>query len=245
MPSYRYLKDIDPDSLRPKAPPEYTKKQRAANWWRYHWGWAAAGLACAAALVFFVLDMADSKPPDLSIGIVAPYLLPDALLLRLQTELALVTEDLNGDGEVVVSVSQYTVSAPGAEDAGGAMDPALQMAGVTRLAGAFEAGDPMIFIADAASADLYQSAYGLFAPPDGSLPAAGAGAQSYTVEFSEITVLAELDLRVEAAIGGMADGHLLLDEYRVGVRPLLGTKHESKPKAAERWRAAWRFLGVA
>ena len=37
MASARYTLNIDPEDLKPDEPIEYTKKQKAANWWHYNW----------------------------------------------------------------------------------------------------------------------------------------------------------------------------------------------------------------
>jgi hypothetical protein len=133
MPSYRYLRDIEPEELQPDKLPEYTKNQKRKNWWQYNWKWVALGLALVLVAVFLLRDVASAVQPDVSIGIVQPDTLPDEVVEKLGQALAELAGDWNEDGKTAASVEQYTITPYAGEDDSQPADPYAQMAGITQI----------------------------------------------------------------------------------------------------------------
>ena len=88
---------------------------------------AAAVLALAAWLIHDITSRVD---PDLKIAYVGPINLPTGMGDAIEAALTPYCEDYNGDGDVVVQLTEYTVDF--ADDAD-SVDPYNQMAGITRL----------------------------------------------------------------------------------------------------------------
>ena len=93
----------------PEPPREYTRAEKRQNWWHYHWAWvllAAAGLVAAVTILH---DTVFRPRPDIRVACVTRAALPDELLTALESELAALAEDANGDGKVLVQVVPYTL----------------------------------------------------------------------------------------------------------------------------------------
>ena len=95
------------------APREYTKQEKAANWWQYNKIIVLVVIIIAAIVAWIVHDMMSHVDPDLEIGYVGPQSLPTDTAEALQNALVPYCTDRNGDGQVVVQVNQYTVSFDG------------------------------------------------------------------------------------------------------------------------------------
>lgn len=87
----------------------YTFKQRGEIWWRRHWGIAVAVLVCLSLGLGVVQTFSSMQEPDLQIAVVYGTFLPDAVIDALQSSLAEVVGDLNGDGAAIVQVNAYQV----------------------------------------------------------------------------------------------------------------------------------------
>ncbi|MFV0413135.1 MAG: hypothetical protein ACK5L3_07670, partial [Oscillospiraceae bacterium] len=161
--------------------------------------------------------------PDISIGIISPSSLPDDLTVKLQESLAAYAEDVNGDGKIVVQIEVYAITA-GTEESEPAesqaesqpltaQDPYTQMAGVTRLSGAFSAGEPVLFLVSPEEAEFYQQQYGIFGEEKGE-----GSIEKLTTAWQDCPALAGLDLTFTQYDGTTANGQLLLEGYRLGLR---------------------------
>lgn len=234
MPSYRYTRDIDPQSLEPETPPNYTRAQKASNWWHYHWKWLVAALAVLVLVVLLILDMTRQEQPDLSIGIMAPYTLPDSLVTKLEEALSAFAEDTNADGKVLVSIQQFTLAPPGSAEDDFTVDPEQHMASMARLTGALSTSEPMLFLLEPEAAQAYQDTYAIF--DTGSMPTT-APVGDYALLFGELPVLAALDLELELYDGSTTDGHALLDGYLLGLRPLAGKLANNEDALVDRQNA--------
>lgn len=244
MPSYRYLRDIKPENQAPQPPPEYSKKDKAKNWWHYHWGWVAAAAALLAVVVYFIISIVTQVNPDYTIGIVTPFSLPEELTAQLTNGLAPLLPDKNGDGKTIVAIEIYTI-APSVEE--GAVssqsestrptDPYTQMAGITRLSSALSSADSFIFLFSQAEAQAYQNDFQLFGKPDGTLAPAGEDINELSVAFKDCPALASLDLTYTNFNGEKVNGQQLFANYRVGLRAIAGTSAEKQKEGPENWQA--------
>lgn len=260
MPSYQYLRDIKPDEVKPPPPPEYSKQDKAKNWWQYHRVWVALGLVLAVVVGYFIYGQVTRVNPDLTLGIVAPGDLPGELVEKLEQGLVPYVEDWNGDGRVAVSVEVYTVasSSSGIADVSGSAgleaysvqgagqteDAYAQMAGVVRLSSAFEIGEVMVFMCVGDGAQFYQDQYGIFALPDGTAAPEGTDAEELTVRFGSQAGLEALDLTFTMSLYEDIefDGQKILQDYRLGIRALHDTALENKKEGRERWSNGKAFL---
>ena len=118
-------------------PPELTPRQKASNWWHYHWLYVAAAIAGALIAGSIIKDTVFRPRPDYQVGVVSRYELPVDTSNALTEALTQFGEDLNGDGRVLVQLNQYTVDFHSEETNA---DAYSQMAGVTRLSADLQSG---------------------------------------------------------------------------------------------------------
>ena len=121
---------VEPYDHTPEPPKEYTKEEKAQNWWHYH-KFIVLGVVVAILVVaWFIKDTVFQTRPDVQIGYIGQYDLPVDTVTALQDALTPYCTDLNGDGKVVVQVNSYTIDFNAENDN---TDAYNQMAGVTRL----------------------------------------------------------------------------------------------------------------
>lgn len=121
----------------PEPPREYTKKEKAANWWHYHWMAVVVAVLVVVFGVWIIKDTVFQTRPDVQVAYVGTSDLPTDTVTALQDALTPFCTDLNGDGKVVVQVDSYTVDFDAANEN---TDAYYQMAGVTRLSAELSSG---------------------------------------------------------------------------------------------------------
>ena len=121
----------------PEPPREYTKKEKAANWWHYHWMAVVVAVLVVVFGVWIIKDTVFQTRPDVQVAYVGTSDLPTDTVTALQDALTPFCSDLNGDGKVVVQVDSYTVDFDAANES---TDVYYQMAGVTRLSAELASG---------------------------------------------------------------------------------------------------------
>ena len=121
----------------PEPPREYTKKEKAANWWHYHWMAVVVAVLVVVFGVWIIKDTVFRTRPDVQVAYVGTSDLPIDTVTALQDALTPFCSDLNGDGKVVVQVDSYTVDFDAANES---TDAYYQMAGVTRLSAELSSG---------------------------------------------------------------------------------------------------------
>lgn len=169
----RYLLHADEEG---KNSPEAEKKpdtpkSKFDNFMYYHKIHLIILLCVAVVAGIMIRDVVTKVNPDYQIGLVTQQSYPDQLTQALENQIAKYGEDLNGDGKVVVQISNYVIAAdPSATN----IDPNMQMAGITRLMGDLQTGESMIFITDDASFKTQQEKNQVFSYLDGSMPKEGA-----------------------------------------------------------------------
>ena len=111
-----------------------TKKDKWSNFWYYHKKHVIIGIVLVALLGMFIYDMASKINPDYTISlVVGDGYMTEQDTLELEQELARYGEDLNGDGQTVVSVVAYNLMlGENSKD----LDPEMQVANIYKLAGA-------------------------------------------------------------------------------------------------------------
>ena len=150
----------------PEPPREYTKTEKAANWWHYHWGIVVIVVLCAFFGIWIIKDTVFQTRPDVQIAYVGTHDLPADTVTALQDALTPFCEDTNGDGKVVVQVDTYNVDF----DADNVNTDAYnQMAGVTRLSAELSSGGKTyIFLLEDPAA--FESSTGALQYLDGTVP---------------------------------------------------------------------------
>lgn len=174
------------------APREYTKQEKAANWWHYNKVIVLVVIIIAAIVAWIVHDMVSHVDPDLTIGYVGAQSLPTDTVEALQTALTPYCTDRNGDGQVVVQVNQYTVNFDGDDDT---TDPYNQMAGLTKLSADMAAGSEM-YLYLLADPEGFQTDSQVLQYLDGTVPPEGETGdwQKMVYRWTDCPVLTGLDL---------------------------------------------------
>ena len=233
MAGARYTLNIDPEDLKPDEPIEYTKKQKAANWWHYNWKIVAVVAVLVAIAGHYVWKAITTVHPDEQIALVSAQPLPTELQTALEQALGGVMEDSNGDGQVLAQIRSYQVSleqpdtsGSAAQDVGDAMTDMtngyMQMAQSTVLTADLASGDAYIFLVD--EPEAFQNAYGVLAREDGSMPDEDNlldGVEWYN--WSDCPVLASLDLgEYTTMVGEVVTGQEYMSRFVVGHRSNTG-----------------------
>ena len=189
----------------PEPPREYTKTEKAANWWHYHWGIVVIVVLCAFFGIWIIKDTVFQTRPDVQIAYVGTHDLPADTVTALQDALTPFCEDTNGDGKVVVQVDTYNVDF----DADNVNTDAYnQMAGVTRLSAELSSGGKTyIFLPEDPAA--FESSTGALQYLDGTVPddpdTANPDWTEMVYRWTDCPVLAGLEL-------GDYDGYTLVDD---------------------------------
>lgn len=233
MASARYTLNIDPEDLKPDEPIEYTKKQKAANWWHYNWKIVAVVAVLVVIAGHYVWKAITTVHPDEQIALVSAQPLPTELQTALEQALGGVMKDSNGDGQVLAQIRSYQVSleqpdtsGSAAQDVGDAMTDMtngyMQMAQSTVLTADLASGDAYIFLVD--EPEAFQNAYGVLAREDGSMPDEDNlldGVEWYN--WSDCPVLASLDLgEYTTIVGEVVTGQEYMSRFVVGHRSNTG-----------------------
>lgn len=192
-------------------PRTYTKQEKAANWWHYHWAALAAILAALGLAAWFVYDMVNQTDPDLRVGYVGQTTLLPETTEALQQALLPYVEDRNGDGQVVVQVSSYEVFFAPESSSDSALDdvlddtqstgetapydPYAQMAGTTQLSAEVgPSGETWLFLLEDPAG--FQTQTQCLQYPDGTTPPDGEAGdwRQMVYLWSDCPVLTGLDL---------------------------------------------------
>lgn len=148
-------KDVKPEEKR-----EMTKAEKRKNWWYYHKRHIAVALVAASLLGSLLWQALSRVDPDYKVGYVGSFPLPEETSAALEAAFAALGEDLNGDGQVVVQISQYT--SPSSMDMGeAAVSEVKLIADITE-------GESYIFLLE--DPESFQRRYHTLCRLDGSLP---------------------------------------------------------------------------
>jgi len=221
------------EEYKPEAPArEYTKKEKAANWWHYQKWAVLAGIVAVIAVAAILKDIFFRTRPDYEIAYVSMQQLPVDTSEALQAVLAEFGEDLNGDGQVVVQLNQYTVDF-NAEETN--PDAYYQMAGVTQLSADLSDGNSYIFLLeDPAAFERVSEALQYL---DGTTPDAAAKTdwEKMVYRWADCPVLAGLDL-------GSYTGMTLMDDQTGDSQEVLADLYVARRVARDE-KQAEKFTG--
>ena len=189
----------------PEPPREYTKAEKAANWWHYHWVAVVIGVAAVFFGGWIIKDTVFQTRPDVQIAYVGTHELPVDTVNALQNALTPFCQDENGDGKVVVQVTTYNIDFDAENES---TDAYYQMAGVTRLNGDLSSGSTTcIFLLE--DPENFEKMTGALRYLDGTTPEdqddAAADWQQMVYRWTDCPVLTGLDL-------GNFEGYTALDD---------------------------------
>ncbi len=183
-----YLKwkyrDVQPDK-----PLELTPEQRRANWWHYHKWYVLLGITVAAVTAYLLARALGlwSVKPDYQVAYVGSSALPEDTAAALETALAELGDDCNGDGRVVVRLNQYVMAD---DDGEGAM---YAYAGGTQLMADLNSCESYFFLLE--DPETFQKNYQVLRRLDGTLPAdTDRDHESCYLAWEDCPVLRELSL---------------------------------------------------
>lgn len=180
----------------------YTRWERFQNWFYYNKLWVAVGaiiLWVAGSMLWNALGIGQIKP-DYYFAYVGPVSLPEDCVNALETELAALGQDANGDGRVAVQLTQYIQP-----DSGNVEDLRHSYATQMALLADITEGQSVFFLL--ADPQDFQSEFQILAHPDGSVPAEDDfEAADKVFCWSECPVLRALEL------GNYTDSYLDITE---------------------------------
>ena len=172
--------------VKPDAPVEHTREEERRNWWYYHKWHVLIAIAIAAicfSIIWSALGIGQVKP-DYQFAYVGTDYLPESTVSALESALAALGTDQNGDGVVTVSVHQYPCYSS---------DPQLTMASQARLMADLSECSSCFFLLD--DPDRFQDDFHILSHLDGSLPAGDErSAEGTCLPWSQCPVLAGMDL---------------------------------------------------
>ena len=147
-----------------REPRQYTKKEKLQNWFYYNKWWLAVGaliVYVTGSMLWNALGIGQVKP-DYCFAYLGSRRLPEESVQVLEQAIAALGEDLNGDGQVTVELTQY-ITSDSAENANYAYAAEMSM-----LADITEGLSTFFLLEDPAA---FQSHYQVLAHFDGTAPA--------------------------------------------------------------------------
>ena len=172
--------------VKPDEKIQYTRKQKALNWLRYHW----IGILIGIVLLWIAADLLSSAlglfkvQPDAQVACVISFPLDESTVSALQSRLESRMEDGNGDGRTRVQVNQYvTLPAEGSAD-----NAQYSAASQVRLMADMESCESYFFLCD--DPEKMQENYQILAGADGKL--AESSGEPFAVLLRDIPLLSDL-----------------------------------------------------
>ena len=175
--------------VQPEQPIELTPQQKRANWWYYHKWQVLLGVGLSAVVLYLVARGLGfgQVTPDYQVAYVGSAALPEDTAAALESALADLGTDCNGDGQVVVRLNQYVMGNSSGEGA------AYDYAGSTKLMADLSVCDSYFFLLEDPAA--FQETYQVLSRLDGSLPEETMrDYESCYLSWSGCPVLRELSL---------------------------------------------------
>ena len=213
----------------PESKKEYTKQEKAANWWHYHKLYVGIAVIAVVLVVWMVHDVVTRVRPDYRVGYVGSSNLPTDTVTALENTLAAYCDDRNGDGKVVVELVQYNLDFDSESEN---TDAYTQMADVTRLSADLSSEDgPYIFIMqDTDYAQQFAETTGDLQYLDGTMPDTENVDENDNVivdwtkmfyRWTDCPVLTGMELgsyTSDAVQSASGDSQQLLADYYIGIR---------------------------
>lgn len=173
--------------VKPAEKRELTKAEKRKNWWHYH-KWhviiALILLIITVDLICSYLGIGETEP-DYQVAYVANAALPEDTAEALRGAIEVLGMDLNGDGEVLVQINQYTST--GGEDAG------VYTASEVQLTADIVECESYFFLLE--DPETFQFQYHSLCYLNGELPAEDDNsAENCAIKWSELPAMAGVEL---------------------------------------------------
>lgn len=147
--------------VKPREKVELTPAEKRKNWWHYH-KWhiliGAVLVIIGGNLIYSALGIGQIRP-DYQFAYVGANALPEDTVAALEAGLASLGGDVNGDGQVALSLRQYTLYSA---------DPQMAMAAQIQLMADLTEGESYFFLLE--DPERFQRDYHSLCRLDGSLP---------------------------------------------------------------------------
>lgn len=247
------LEQEEKDKASAPASPEkkpLTGKEKASNWFYYNKWFLLVGLVLLifAARLVFIMTHPDPSP-DYRIAYAGTKDLPDETAAALEKAFTEMGEDVNGDGRILVRISQYVVQAWADEDtpeeapASGSADPYADLAGAATLMADLQEGESIIFLME--DPEGLQERFAFLSYLDGSVPPEGASAQGCYLSWKDCPCLRSLPLGTFTWYQGneerVTDSQDLLSSLYLGRRIISREEPSAEVLASDRlWETITR-----
>ncbi len=179
----RYEYETEGDRIKRYLRQNLTTRQRLENWWHYHWHYVLIVLAAVLVIAYFASSWGSALPEDYSVVWVGGHYLPDETEAALATALAAYGEDVNGDGQVVVSIRQVGLDMRAVAERG--TSGQQEYADLMALNADLNCGQSTVFILE--DPEAFQTYSGALLYLDGAEPAEGAmDWENMTVSWQDV-----------------------------------------------------------
>ncbi len=216
----RYLLNEEESSIHRNQIKPTTVKEKTENWWFHYKAHVITAVLIVAAAVSIVFSVINKDHPDYMVTVMTEFTLPAEMVQDIETHLEKYAEDLNEDGEVMVSVQALCFSTKASSE----YEVSQLQASFVQFAADASAGDSMLFIYDDASyAYLNQNDLtGFFAPVDET------GKEYYL--WSEMKDLETLELNAYAENNSVENVKQIFGDLKVSIRTEDGAAFEKEEK---------------
>ncbi len=222
----------DPEAEKKAERERKTPHGKWENFWYYHKIPVLVAVCVLLVAGYMVWSAVRTVRPDYTVGMVTQQACPEEAADALQDAMAKYGKDLNGDGKVVVQISQYTLSPANGSSGAGTGDAQMDMAYRTKLMADVSAGTSILFLTDDASLRaLEQQGQHLFAYRDGSTPKEDASDYDrMRVPLSQCPKLAGLSGTASGAGGTKINLSGATKDLSLSLRIYYGSGIEGKEK---------------
>ncbi len=210
-------------------------KDKFKNWWHYHYKLLLIIIAAVIVVVYSVISILNTVRPDYSIGYMSrQYIMPE-LESYIENELAAYGEDLNGDGQVIVHISNYYM---GTGDTTDSDSMAAIQASAVKMASDLSEGTSVLWLHD-----LFGYDYMTSGGEDTNLFVDFAdGEDPKMIYWEDVSALNNLDYTAyDEMLGETYDYELSLQNLRLSIRSLSGN-FANKDGSDETYKANQEFL---
>lgn len=225
----RYLLNAGEDTIHNNEIKLETAKDKRKNWWFYHKVHVLVGIVAAVVVGSFIYSMATKVEPDYTIGLLTSYSMPETGLTQLEECITPYADDRNGDGQVVVTVTNYVYSNDPDADYG------QQQASQVRLIADASSNLIMIYLSDKDAFNALMSTESMgsfFQYNDGTtMPDGADDFENAVVPWSEMEGFAKFVPQTEE--GDMYTSEILTELFgrlRVSLRAAEGSSIEQSEK---------------
>lgn len=235
----RYLWNAGEDTIHDPSKEQKitTKKQKRENFWFYHKWHIVICVVCAALVALFLYDMFRQENPDYEIAFLTDSAYMETDIERIRTQIASVADDRNGDGQVLVTINEYTISGSG--------NGQIEMAVMAQVMNDLSSFESVIYIMDDNNLASQQSQNpGMFAYADGSTPPEDATDYSNIgILWKDCPLLTSIDLTSEIQVGDgetqTIDSQKVFEKLRVCIRSK--NFDESDTETAQKYEDNWNL----